>query len=174
MPAGAMILGVRFRPGGVHGMARQNSDEWTGMSIDLAAVTPREARWLKQQLDDDASPSCISAILERALVPVEDAAQHAIAHLERQRGLVDLAWVADQANLSERQFRRVCLARTGLSPKQLCRILRFRHALSRLGNAAHGDLTTIAVDCGYYDQAHFVHDFREWSGFPPSEFTKRR
>jgi AraC-like DNA-binding protein len=173
MPAGAKILGVRFRPGGVHGLARQASDDWTGRSIDLSAVTPREARWIKQQLDDDASPSRIAAILESALDSNADAAQRAIAHLEKEHGMVDLQWVADQANMSERQFRRVCLARTGLSPKQLCRALRFRHALAKLREGQRGDLTNIALDCGYYDHAHFAHEFREWSGLAPSEFIRR-
>jgi len=173
MPDGMQVLGVRFRPGGVHGLARETSDTWTGRSIELAAVTPREARWMKQRLDDDASVKGIASILEGALETPGDAAQRALAFIEKQRGMVELNWIADQANMSDRQFRRVCLARTGLSPKQLCRTLRFRHALSKLRDAERGDLTGIAIDCGYYDQSHFVHEFREWSGFAPSEFMRR-
>src|SRR5689334_14602682 len=173
-PVGTKIMGVRFRPGGMFGFARENSDAWTGRAVELAAVTPREARWIKERMDEDASPTCMADILQGALANVpDDAAQRALAHVEEQKGAVELAWVADQANLSDRQFRRVCLARTGLSPKQLCRTLRFRHALAKLRQAERGELTGIAIDCGYYDHAHFVHEFREWSGHAPSEFTRR-
>lgn len=79
--------------------------------------------------------------------------------------------LAGAASLSARQFRRVCLERTGLTPKHLARILRFRHAAQRARPARRADWATIALDCGYYDQAHLINEFREFSGLPPAEFA---
>jgi AraC-like DNA-binding protein len=61
----------------------------------------------------------------------------------------------------------------GLPPKTMARILRFDRAVQRL-RADHPDFAQIAIDCGYYDQAHFNREFREFSGMTPSQFLARR
>lgn len=167
---GTLLLAVRFRPGGLHRVLGPDPSVWNDSAVELAAVNPREARAIKQRLDDAFTPAqfagAITPLLARA--PEPDPVQRALALLESSKGLANLEWLATQANLSERQFRRLCLARTGLPPKQLSRIFRFRHALSRLGATR---LTDVALDCGYYDQAHFIHDFRQSTGQSPSEMS---
>ena len=80
---------------------------------------------------------------------------------------VDLEWVARQANLSSRQFRRRCLEESGLTPKQLCRVLRFRHACQLARGGARVEWAGIAAEAGYFDQAHLIRDFREFAGATP-------
>jgi transcriptional regulator GlxA family with amidase domain len=67
--------------------------------------------------------------------------------------------------MSERQFRRRCLDESGLGPKQLSKVLRFRRACA-LGE---GGLPwgLVAVEAGYFDQAHLIRDFREFTGSTP-------
>jgi AraC-like DNA-binding protein len=93
--------------------------------------------------------------------------QRAIGYMERRRGFVSLDDMARDAGLSSRQFRRVCLRDTGLSPKLLARILRFRHAEARATGegGAHAEL---AADCGFTDQAHMISEFRRFSGRTPN------
>jgi transcriptional regulator GlxA family with amidase domain len=96
--------------------------------------------------------------------------QRAIEAIRAANGAIDLDYVARQSNLSPRQFRSRCLEESGLTPKLLCRILRFRHA-SRLS----GPAADIALAPGYFDQAHMIRDFREFSGDTPmSVFSNRR
>ena len=66
-----------------------------------------------------------------------------------------------QAGLSARQLRRVFLAETGLTPKYLYRVLRFRRAIQKMPST---DFASLALDAGFYDQAHFIHEFRQFSG----------
>jgi AraC-like DNA-binding protein len=80
-------------------------------------------------------------------------------------GDIDLDWVARQAGMSERQFRRRCLEESGLAPKQLCRVLRFRRACELGGRGLPWGL--IAAEAGYFDQAHLIRDFREFTGATP-------
>jgi len=82
-------------------------------------------------------------------------------------GLVDLDWVAAQSNLSPRHFRRRCLEESGLTPKHLCRVLRFRQASSLALSARKPDWVQIALETGYFDQAHLIRDFRQFTGRPP-------
>jgi AraC-like DNA-binding protein len=67
--------------------------------------------------------------------------------------------------MSERQFRRRCLEESGLAPKHLCRVLRFRRACELGERGLPWGL--IAAEAGYFDQAHLIRDFREFTGATP-------
>ena len=61
----------------------------------------------------------------------------------------------------------------GLSPKTYARVLRFEHAVERLGRDDGARFAEIAQDCGYYDQAHLNRDFREFAGTSPGDYVGR-
>jgi transcriptional regulator GlxA family with amidase domain len=88
-----------------------------------------------------------------------------------QAGQVRIDDLAFQAGLSARQLRRLFLDQIGLSPKHFCRVIRFRNSLSRLRQAGRADWAQVAIDSGYYDQAHFINEFRGFSGYTPGEFV---
>lgn len=166
---GEVLVGVRFHPG-----------MWTatlGVPGDrvIDEIVPLEDLWgsrAKELLDRLAGASSLeqSAGLFEAVVPSvgnPGRVERALAWMAHRHGSVSIDEVADQAGFSVRQFRRVCLQQTGLTPKFLARVLRFRHALSRLHHCP-GEFAEFALDCGYYDQAHFINEFRQLSGWTPS------
>jgi len=62
----------------------------------------------------------------------------------------------------------------GVSPKQYLRIMRFQKAIEAIENNATVRWSKIALESRYYDQAHFIHDFKLFSGFTPNEYMKRK
>jgi AraC-like DNA-binding protein len=58
----------------------------------------------------------------------------------------------------------------GLTPKLFCRVRRFQRVLRCIQKGLAFDWTQIALECGYYDQAHFIHDFHAFSGINPSAY----
>ena len=52
--------------------------------------------------------------------------------------------------------------------------MRFAHARELLTRPGHRSIASIALSCGYYDQAHMIRDFHQFAGSPPSEFALRR
>ena len=171
------FFGVRFRPGGWAGQFGVPGDRITDAIQPLDSLWGSRGKELAERLASADSDGGRVRILETILTPHGETRpiQRAIRWMEERRGCVSLDDMADQCGLSVRQFRRVCLAETGLSPKFLARVLRFRHALSRLPHGAGADL---ALDCGYYDQAHLINEFRELSGRTPAslvaEFSNRQ
>jgi AraC-like DNA-binding protein len=163
-------LGVRLRPGALAARLPVLLDE----SADLAAVDSRLSREVLDGLEVSLRPGAIHAVIQRLVerCRLDDAPARAIRFLEQQKGDVDLVWLADQANLSERQFRRVCEARTGLSPKRLARTLRFRKALGLTLQTPPGGLTQVAYHCGFADQSHFTHEMRQFTGRTPGELSE--
>ncbi|HEY0611735.1 MAG TPA: helix-turn-helix transcriptional regulator, partial [Chitinophaga sp.] len=77
--------------------------------------------------------------------------------------------LADDCYLSRRQFERKFIHYAGYSPKQFQRIARFNAVIKGFGKRP-ASLTEMAYNCGYYDQSHFIHDFRLFSGYNPKAF----
>lgn len=71
-----------------------------------------------------------------------------------------------------RQLERKFLKQVGISPKQLGKVIRLQTALKMLLNKQTGSLTQIAYNSEYYDQAHFIKDFKEFTGINPKEFLE--
>lgn len=80
--------------------------------------------------------------------------------------------LSETACLSERQFARVFSSVTGATPKQFARIVRFQKALSLLQYDPGTGFAQLAADSGFYDQAHLIHEFREFSGYTPAEYLR--
>jgi AraC-like DNA-binding protein len=99
----------------------------------------------------------------------EPAVFSVISSVIRSNGLAKIPELAAQSFLSTRQFERKFLAFSGFSPKLFSRIIRFHSALNEYGNKDKS-LTEIAYECGYYDQSHFIHDFKAFSGEHPKTY----
>ncbi len=72
--------------------------------------------------------------------------------------------------MNERQLERKFQALVGVSPKFLCRILRLQKVFKTVELNPAVNWSFIASECGYYDQAHFIHDFKDFSGQNPSAY----
>ena len=168
-----LTVGVRFRPGmwtehfGVPG------PEITDTLVPLEDLWGPRALAVLTQMADAKSPQQCAALLGRALRPSEARTplQRALAWMEANPTCVSLDGVAFQTGLSARQFRRNCLQQTGVSPKLLARVLRFRKALARVQSQA-GEHAGLAVDCGYFDQSHFIAEFQRFAGQTPAAYLR--
>ncbi len=93
----------------------------------------------------------------------------AVRSVLERKGNVSVSNLAGEYGLSNRQFERRFKEFAGLSPKLYSRIIRFQAATEHKLDRAR-DLTEIAYACGYYDQSHFINDFRQFSGYSPKEY----
>jgi AraC-like DNA-binding protein len=94
--------------------------------------------------------------------------------VERRRGQVSIADLCRETGLPQRTL----LARfddwVGVTPKQLARASRLRSVLARVEPGAEVRWADIALDCGFYDQAHLVHEFQDLLGLSPDAFLGGR
>lgn len=89
-------------------------------------------------------------------------------------GRLRIADLAGEIGYSRQQLHTAFRNEIGLAPKTMARILRFQHAVALIEASDRSDFSAIALDCGYYDQAHFNRDFLELVGTAPSDYLTRR
>jgi len=87
-------------------------------------------------------------------------------------GQLPIDQLSKQLNINRRRLERNFSLAIGLSPKQLSKTVRLQASLKMLLNNQFTSLTALAYEGNYYDQAHFIKDFKEFTGFTPKEFYK--
>ena len=96
--------------------------------------------------------------------------RRALAALDASGGALRIEDLAAQLGVSRQHMAALFRARVGLSPKLYARICRFRRAAAALKATPARDWAQLALDCGYFDQSHLIHDFQEFAGSAPERF----
>ncbi len=176
LPAGTEVVGVRFHPGMGGRFLGVAPAELTDRLVPLEDISGAAGRRLWNRLGEARCVKERVSVLAAGLHVRQgglDEIEQAVRAVTIASGEASIDEIARQAGMSVRQFRRRCLQQSGLTPKFLCRILRFRRALGLLGAGAHDGHAHLAAECGYYDQAHFIRDFRQFSGQAPLAYAAR-
>jgi AraC-like DNA-binding protein len=177
-PSGpAAMLGISFHPHGAAQLLRVPMRELTDSAIgleDLGFLGTRPLLLALERLRDRyslrAGSAALDAVLqafaERSLVG-DDPVAHAVLEMERSGGLVRIRGLADRLSWSSRQLQRRFRDGVGISPRLFCRMQRFQRVFAAM-DRPDSNWVSAAVGCGYYDQAHLIRDYREFSGKTPT------
>jgi AraC-like DNA-binding protein len=177
--------GVAFRPGGAFPFLGLPAGELQDSNASLSDLWGRQAASdLREQLLAARSPQAKFKILEQTFLrrlnapvePTHPAVSFAVETF-RHRPTRPISTVTEQIGLSDRHFIQLFSQHVGLTPKLFCRVQRFQKVLNNLSALAAGsviDWPQIALTCGYFDQAHFIHDFRAFSGINPTTYVANK
>ena len=173
------VLGVRFRPGGFRGVLRGPVAAITDRTIPLSEVYQFDADAVEAEVLGAAGDAGMVEVAERHLrTRMPDADEtvelvHGIVdRVANDRTLNRVDELAAQVNLGERALQRLFNDYVGVSPKWVIRRSRLHDAAARLANAEDVNLTHLAAELGYSDQAHFTRDFKALVGRSPSDYRR--
>jgi len=175
-------LGVRFRPGEVTPLLQVSMAAATGRETELAAIVGRpRARALVAALAaarGDASrfaaaEDWLDSQLALAGRRPSGTARPAVRALLEARGASRIADVARALGWSRRRLERVFARELGIRPKLFARIVRLNAVLAGLDAAERASAVDLALDAGYFDQAHLLRDFRVLAGRTPRHGRER-
>jgi AraC-like DNA-binding protein len=166
------IIGIRFHPGGAFPLLRVPMSELTDTLVELDSLDHHLGRELRSQLSPDFSlrrniekvEKCLIARFERADQSWLPQLANSIVISEGRQSMDQLAL---DAGVSGRQLQRRFLREVGIGPKMLSRILRFQAVFRAIQSGSAG-WAEVAVECGYYDQAHLIRDCQEFAGKTPA------
>lgn len=177
----AAILQVHFRPGGAAPFLGLPARELVNSHVDLRTLWGSEAPVLRERLCALRGPAERFRLLEATLLArlPEHVGRHgatrlALATLTRSHGRARVRDLAQAADMSQRRLVDVFAADVGLTPKLFARIRRFQHSVALAQRETEVDWAELALACGYFDQAHLVRDFVEFSGLSPGRLRRRQ
>lgn len=172
-------VGAHFKPGGARAFFDVPADALAGETVSLEALWGAQARSLRERLVEAASPRERARLLEAFLArrvrrsfelhPALRASLEAFEELD----LASVAEVNRRTGLSPKRLSALFRDGVGLRPKSYWRVRRFRAALRDLEQGALRG-AALAVDHGYFDQAHFLREFRALAGSSPREYLAAR
>ncbi len=175
------IMGVHFKPGGAYPFLGPAAHEFGDTHLSLEDVWGAEAERLHQRLVQALTPDAKLDILLDGLIRIaprdfelHPAVAYALGRFERCPHRAEVAATARDVDLSQKKFIRLFGDQVGMTPKLFLRVARFQQVLERITFAPEIDWWDVVERHRYYDQSHFIRDFREFTGFTPTEWLKLR
>lgn len=177
--AGQAAMTIHFLPGGLRPFAGLPLGPLEDFCIGLAEIWGRDGNRLHDRLIETPSAAARIALVEEFLLARMDTAAYrrpdvaaAMAAIETDPS-IRISDVRVLAGLSTKRLVARFRDEVGLSPKTYARVRRFQASLRRL-DAGVGQGAEIAHELGYFDQAHFVREFRSFTTATPTEYLQRR
>lgn len=186
---GAVVVGQHFKPvrmnhnqcprmfcivfnaAGLYRLLRLPLQEFDNSCIPIEAIFGSEAEAFTERLENLSSPEDLKRHTDLFLLSKLD---KLVPELPLDRLLQAMSpgqtvtKLAESANMSLRQFERVCQQRLGMSPKQQLRLRRFCTAYEMREQYPQKAWLDITFLCGYYDQMHFIKDWKYFTDSPPA------
>jgi AraC-like DNA-binding protein len=165
-------IGIRFNPGGFRRFFKIPPCELTDRIVSLDDLSSQSG--IAERLADGRGlTACLESLedeLARRFKPEEHDLLPAgvLETISARRGNVPMTQLGHMTGWSSRHLRRMFHESIGVGPKTFCRIIRFMSALRVLRRNPRPSLMDVALDAGYYDQAHFIHEFEDFYGSSPS------
>ncbi len=166
-------LGVQFKPGGALPFLRMPAGELQSTEVSLEALWGSEAGFLRERILSARTPQARMLVAEAALLERcrSFSPNAAVAFAVREfEALRSVSSVTGELGISSRRSIEIFRREVGLTPKLFCRVRRFQRILRSVHSRARVDWVEIALRLGYFDQAHFIHDFRTFSGLSPTTY----
>ena len=170
------MVGVKLWPNSLHSLLGQPMCELQGKPLELGELGDPKLLELESRIFDARGAAAIRKILDESLSPAElsrrssGLVDSSVARIFAARGDIEIDEILRASGTHYRTTERAFRERVGVPPKQLCKVIRFKHAYTTL-NHRNGARRRAAspLDFGYYDDSHFLKDFRRFTGKAPRE-----
>lgn len=170
------LAGVLFTPGALRLLVADRADLLSNQNLPLDQVWRGYMDTLRSRMLEGSSPEARLRILEDCLaakfltgredcdLKLHPAVEFALEHFARESNRLSIAGVARSTGWSERRFSQLFREQVGFAPKVWYRLQRFQRAVQHLRTGVDVRWAELAIDCGFYDQAHLANEFRSFAG----------
>jgi AraC-like DNA-binding protein len=176
------VFGVKFRPGAFYPFFKRPVAELNDRSLPLAALFGVESAAFATAmvgLLEEADEAALVALAEAFLRPRLPAWDETVAEINRivdaivaDRTVVKVDDLVERFAMSKRTLQRLFQQVVGVSPKWVIQRYRLHEAAEQLAAGSVASWAQLAVQLGYFDQAHFVKDFKSFVGVTPAAYAR--
>ena len=186
IPSGkdSRMLVVAFKKGKGFPFYRFPMHELTDQVVEANLVFGRRFAELREQLLAAKSMGSIFQHVEGFLLGQANDAlgealsdrciDHALSTIINNPTIPRLDQLSTEIGYSQKHFITLFSDQVGISPKHYLRVMRFQKSIAAIENHESLHWSSVAQECGFYDQAHFINDFKHFSGFTPNEYITRK
>lgn len=166
---------VEFLPGGLYYFTRENQMNLTDLKVPLWQVNSHIPSLVAEAFQKAKGLDNFLEILNFILLPYIIGKKssliliNAIEQLKLSRGIMSVKELSSLSNYSERHLNRIFNECTGMNIKTFSKLIRINNSIENLKNKRI-ILSSFAQDNGFYDEAHFIHDFKSICGITPKKY----
>lgn len=171
------FISVRFYPWGAYHFFNEPIRDFLDQTIDASMLWGDDSKVIIQKIKEAGSQEKRFRLVEdfffeklKQFQKDEEKINKALKLIRETRGTLSIESVCTETGFSKKQLERKFLSTVGTTPKIFSRITRFLNICQNLNEQKSQTLTQLTHDCGFYDQAHFIKEFKAFSGFTPKEF----
>jgi AraC-like DNA-binding protein len=173
------VFSVVFQPQGLMQFFKFSLHKISNQNVSLKDINRQAGRDLEEKMNEATTFHQRVSIVETFLFDLlknnfEDFEFRRISHIaeliKQTCGNININQMASEACLSRKQFERIFAEHIGISPKQYLKIIRFQSAIFLKQKNANMNMMDLSCECGYYDQSHFINDFKSLCGLTPKQY----
>lgn len=171
------IVAARFLPGGLMPFLEIPVADLENKPVSMTELFGIKGKDLEESVISAANTEERIELIELFLLSlltdpatIDVITKNCVDMIFQYRGQLGMTELAGKANIHRRNMERKFITAIGMRPKQLSRVVRLQAALKMLEQKKFTSLTALAYHSGYYDQAHFIKDFKEFTGISPKSF----
>lgn len=175
------MMVVRFRGGMASVFFKFPLTELADSVVEMDAILGNDFLHLREHLLEQPTPELKISALEKWLScqmrrepEPHPVVGFALGQIHTRPQLATIAEIQSKTGFSNKHFIHLFEKHVGASPKAYARIVKFQHVLAEIEKARQISWTDIAYGYGYYDQAHFIKEFRGFSGLNPTAYLTER
>lgn len=170
-----LSLQIVFQPGALHRLLGIPMAEFTNQLIEAEDVIGNQIEAVNDQLFHAKDHQEMTRIAEEFLLRLVNKVKIEQLPIDRIAGQMlklqqSLDWYINNSFLCHRQFDRKFADRTGISPKEYLRVIRFDQAYLMKNRFPNLSWFNVAIACGYYDYQHLSKDYKDFTGHTPAGF----
>ena len=174
------VFGVKFRPGAFRPYFGRSVASLRDRSVPIDEVFGTKGAALARKVSDLGGEADKAAAVERFLNarktpsdPNVERVSNIVDEIAEDREIVSVEQVVERWRFGKRTLQQLFGSYVGVWPKWVINRYRLHEAVERLQAGAHINFTELAMELGYFDQAHFIRDFRKLVGCTPAAYTRR-
>ena len=170
------FVGIRFWPGAIVPFIKNSAKDFTNKGFSLEYVWGKENTILNESVYEAKNINDIIKILEKTLKKklldifyIDSVIKNMLYNVYKSKGNISVKALSINLNISQRQLSRKVNEWIGVSPKTFNNIVRFQNIINELSTKRNRNFSEIALNNGYYDQAHFIKEFKAFYGKTPGQ-----
>lgn len=182
IPSGdkAAMMVISFKKGMAASFYPFPMNEISDCVVDADLVWGSDFGFLRERLLETKDIDLRFAMVEqfllrkfRSKMNLNPCVSFAISEMTTRPDQISIARMNEKIGYSQKHFIDMFRKQVGITPKAYLKIMRFQKAVNEIQMTSNLDWGRISQDCGFYDQAHFINDFKHFSGFTPEVYASR-